>query len=70
MARVSPLWRRFARRKPPEGDNPDAQPSRTVAAIEESLRLLKESADFFPPLKSVVGGVIYVWDLSKVCAGT
>ncbi|KAJ7689728.1 hypothetical protein B0H17DRAFT_632610 [Mycena rosella] len=32
-------------------------------AIRESLSLLKDSADAFPPLKSAVGGVLAIWDL-------
>ncbi|KAJ7689722.1 hypothetical protein B0H17DRAFT_1066122 [Mycena rosella] len=34
-------------------------------AIRESLSLLKDSADAFPPLKSAVGGVLAVWDLAE-----
>ncbi|KAJ6611946.1 hypothetical protein B0H10DRAFT_333099 [Mycena sp. CBHHK59/15] len=37
----------------------------TSDAILTSLNLLKESADVFPPLKSVVGGVIAVWNLAE-----
>ncbi|KAJ7689717.1 hypothetical protein B0H17DRAFT_1202169 [Mycena rosella] len=34
-------------------------------AIRESLSLLKDSTDAFPPLKSAVGGVLAVWDLAE-----
>ncbi|KAJ7689719.1 hypothetical protein B0H17DRAFT_1066111 [Mycena rosella] len=37
----------------------------TSDAIRESLSLLKDSADAFPPLKSAVGGVLAVWDLAE-----
>ena len=31
-----------------------------------SLTALQQSADGFPPLKSVVGGVLSVWDVAEV----
>ncbi|KAJ7192679.1 hypothetical protein GGX14DRAFT_479842, partial [Mycena pura] len=34
-------------------------------AIRTALTLLKESTDVFTPLKSVVGGVLAVWDLAE-----
>ncbi|KAJ7689721.1 hypothetical protein B0H17DRAFT_1066115 [Mycena rosella] len=34
-------------------------------ALRESLTLLKDSTDVFPPLKSAVGGVLAVWDLAE-----
>ncbi|KAJ6611960.1 hypothetical protein B0H10DRAFT_2054175 [Mycena sp. CBHHK59/15] len=37
----------------------------TSDAILTSLNLLKDPADAFPPLKSVVGGVIAVWNLAE-----
>ncbi|KAJ7912591.1 hypothetical protein B0H13DRAFT_1874694 [Mycena leptocephala] len=43
--------------------------SRTSASLPDllltSLRSLKESADAFPPLSSVVGGVLAVWDIAE-----
>ncbi|KAJ6554259.1 hypothetical protein B0H19DRAFT_144040 [Mycena capillaripes] len=33
--------------------------------LSTSLLALKESADVFPPLKSVVGGVLAVWDIAE-----
>ncbi|KAJ7200945.1 hypothetical protein C8J57DRAFT_1544097 [Mycena rebaudengoi] len=44
-------------------------PNRTSAlpdVLWTSLRALKESADTFPPLKSVVGGVVAIWDIAEV----
>ena len=34
--------------------------------LDTALRLLKESSDAFPPLKSAVGGVISLIDLVQV----
>ncbi|KAJ7479685.1 hypothetical protein FB451DRAFT_163871 [Mycena latifolia] len=33
-------------------------------AIRTAINLVKEAADVFPPLKSVAGGVLAVWDLA------
>ncbi|KAI0312990.1 hypothetical protein OF83DRAFT_592845 [Amylostereum chailletii] len=38
----------------------------TEDALMLGLEALKESSDVFPPLKSVVGGLVYFLDLSKV----
>ena len=48
---------RLRRRKPPEG---------LGAALSLTLTALKESADAFPPLKSVVGAVVHIRDLRLV----
>ena len=37
-----------------------------VDSIRLSLEALKELADGFPPLKSVVEGVIAIWDIQRV----
>jgi hypothetical protein len=44
-------------------------PNRTSAlpdVLWTSLHALKESADAFPPLKSVVGGVVVIWNIAEV----
>ncbi|KAJ7277563.1 hypothetical protein C8J57DRAFT_1504395 [Mycena rebaudengoi] len=43
-------------------------PNRTSAlpdVLWTSLHALKESADAFPPLKSVVGGVVVIWNIAE-----
>ncbi|KIM87723.1 hypothetical protein PILCRDRAFT_258860 [Piloderma croceum F 1598] len=65
MKGLSVLRRRL---KPPEVTTPRKSPSRrsaTASAVTLSLNALKESVDAFPPLKSAVGGVLHILELSR-----
>lgn len=49
--------------------NSSKRTSRGVASelAKTCLRALKESSDVFPPLKSVVGGILFFFDNHEVC---
>jgi hypothetical protein len=40
--------------------------SDALAGVGVALRGLRDSADVFPPLKSIVAAVVIVWEMSKV----
>lgn len=73
----SPSWHTTMRRKERPGKDPPPgglkvgifkRFTRKCAAdgLETSLRALKDSSDAFPPLKSVVGSVIAIYDVAQV----
>jgi hypothetical protein len=57
-------WKLFPRARR-RGANPRST-SITLAILLESLKALRASADAFPPLKSAVGGAMYICDLVEV----
>ncbi|KAJ7206180.1 hypothetical protein C8J57DRAFT_1484882 [Mycena rebaudengoi] len=51
---------------PPKGEAEAPESDvRPPDVLWTSLHALKESADAFPPLKSVVGGVVAIWDIAE-----
>ncbi|TDL15183.1 hypothetical protein BD410DRAFT_135240 [Rickenella mellea] len=63
MVRGNPFRRQGVGKKPP--DKPSSISRDISDATLLMLTQLKESADFFPPLKSAVGGVLSIYQLSQ-----
>lgn len=55
--------------KPPRPTVKVKLPTVLPDLLSTSLLALKESADPFPPLKGVVGGVLALWDIAEVTSG-